>query len=179
MVKHIKIEEENGKVNAIDGKDSEMEDLMKKLDESEKKSEEYLDLLKRSRAEFENLKKRTERDKDIFYNKGKCHILKMLLELKDNFDKVLNHMEMNGENNSQLKTGMTLIFKQLNDILEKEGISRMETEGNSFNPEVHEAVLTEKGNSEDDGIISEEVQAGYMINGKLLRPAKVKVIMAS
>jgi len=178
MAKHIKIEEEKSKKEKSSGEDPELEDLIKQLDEAEKKSEEYLDLLQRSRAEFENLKKRSEKEKETFYLMGKTSILEKLLDFKDNFDKALNHMETNIDDNGQFQKGMELILKQFNEILEKEGVSRVETDGKTFDPEIHEAVLTEKGDSCNAGTIAEEMQAGYLLKGKLLRPAKVKVIVA-
>ncbi|RMF93917.1 MAG: nucleotide exchange factor GrpE [Candidatus Schekmanbacteria bacterium] len=184
MVKHIPInnsedsrDKEEKELVQLPNEKLDKETLLKKLNESEKKCEEYLDLLKRSRAEYENLKKRIDQEKEDSYNRGRIQILNLVLELKDNFDKALEHMNDN-DNNNQFNEGINLISRQLDSLLEKEGVSKMETEGLRFNPEIHEAVLTERGNSENDGVIAEEIQAGYFLNGKVLRPAKVKVFVS-
>ena len=142
--------------------------MKREMEELKQQLEEYKQTLLQVRADFENYKRRTARHFEEVGDFAKSELLKKLLPIVDDFERALSF-----ENNPYAE-GMQMIYRQLIDFLKKEGVERMETVGKEFDPNLHEAVGWVE--SEDkDGIIMEEVQAGYTYKGKLLRPAKVKV----
>jgi molecular chaperone GrpE len=142
--------------------------MKREMEELKQQLEEYKQTLLQVRADFENYKRRTARHFEEVGDFAKSELLKKLLPIVDDFERALSF-----ENNPYAE-GMQMIYRQLIDFLKKEGVERMETVGKEFDPNLHEAVGWVE--SEDkDGIIVEEVQAGYTYKGKLLRPAKVKV----
>jgi molecular chaperone GrpE len=142
--------------------------MKREMEELKQQLEEYKQTLLQVRADFENYKRRTARHFEEVGDFAKSELLKKLLPIVDDFERALSF-----ENNPYAE-GMKMIYRQLIDFLKKEGVERMETVGKEFDPNLHEAVGWVE--SEDkDGIIVEEVQAGYTYKGKLLRPAKVKV----
>jgi molecular chaperone GrpE len=142
--------------------------MKREMEELKQQLEEYKQTLLQVRADFENYKRRTARHFEEVGDFAKSELLKKLLPIVDDFERALSF-----ENNPYAE-GMQMIYRQLIDFLKKEGVERMETVGKEFDPNLHEAVGWVE--SEDkDGLIVEEVQAGYTYKGKLLRPAKVKV----
>ncbi|MFH1597523.1 MAG: nucleotide exchange factor GrpE [Patescibacteria group bacterium] len=139
------------------------------------KMAEYLDGWKRAKADYLNQKKETEaqlKDTVMFAN---ASLIFELLPVMDNFDRAMSHVAKKDKDTDWVK-GVVQIQKQLEDILKIEGVERIKTVGEKFNPEVHEAITMEDKKEEESGIISEEMEAGYKLNEKVLRPAKVKVI---
>ncbi|MFC1697323.1 nucleotide exchange factor GrpE [Nanoarchaeota archaeon] len=143
-----------------------------KDDELNKKNQQILELtetLQRLKAEFENYQKRIEKERsNLIMNACSDTIIK-ILPILDNFELALSHVD---EDNDFTK-GMKLIYSQLIDTLEKEGLKTIKTINEKFDPYKHEALLTEE--SDEDNIILEELQKGYMLNDIIIRPAKVKV----
>jgi len=138
------------------------------------KMAEYLDGWKRAKADYLNLKKETEaqlRDTVMFAN---ASLLFELLPVLDNFDRAITHLP-NQEKETDWAKGVIQIQKQLKDIMKIEGVEKIKTVGSKFNPELHEAITMEEKKGES-GTISEELEAGYQLNKKVIRPAKVKVI---
>ncbi|MGB9878027.1 MAG: nucleotide exchange factor GrpE [bacterium] len=130
--------------------------------------EEYKNALIQLRADFENYKRRTARHFEEIGEFAKSELLKKILPIVDDFERALSF-----ENNPYAE-GMRMIYRQLVEFLQKEGVEKMETVGKEFDPNLHEAVGWVE--SEDkEGIVVEEVQTGYTYRGKLLRPARVKV----
>lgn len=147
----------------------------KELEEIKAKArhtDEYLDHLKRLKAEFENFKKRMIREKEQFFKFANEELIFELLAVLDNFDRAINH----GEDNSEgLLEGMRLIKKQLDDVLAKRGLSRMEVLGQEFDPTKHEAMLHMESDKHPEGHITEELISGYQLADKIIRPARVAV----
>ncbi|MBC7330677.1 nucleotide exchange factor GrpE [bacterium] len=142
--------------------------VKREMEELKQELEEYRRALLQARADFENYKRRTARHFEEVGEFAKSELLKKMLPIVDDFERALSF-----ENNPYAE-GMQMIYRQLVDFLKKEGVEKMETVGKEFDPNLHEAVGWVE--SEDkDGIIVEEVQAGYTYKGKLLRPARVKV----
>jgi|APSaa5957512622_1039677.scaffolds.fasta_scaffold62130_1 molecular chaperone GrpE len=128
----------------------------------------YLEDLQRLQAEFENFMKRTEIEKQELFV---CSIEKLvfkLLSVLDSFESALKH------NNEKSDDGMKLMYSELFSVLESVGLSKIETEG-IYDPNFHEVLIQEEG--EIDNQIIEEIQSGYMLNKKVIRPAKVKIGM--
>ncbi len=137
--------------------------MAEKKKEKAKKNE-YLEQLQRLQAEFENFRKRTEKErKTIFQNANEDLIVK-LLGILDNFELALKHID---------DKGINMIYSELYIILENEGLKIIKTEG-KFDPRIHEALIQEDG--EEDEKIIEEFQKGYTLNDKVIRASKVKII---
>ena len=144
------------------------------LKEKAEKAESYLDQLLRLQAEFENIRKRLQKEKEEHTKYANAEIVRGLLPIYDHF--VLALLSMNGSSDSDLiLKGVTLIKNEMWDFLTSHGLSKIETVGCPFNPEQHEAVGVAEDDSKQENTVVEEVRPGYLLNGKLLRPASVKV----
>jgi len=129
----------------------------------ENKEKEYLERLQRLQAEFENFRKRTEKEKSENAINANTNLIFQLLTVLDDFELALKHCK---------DPGVNLIYDKLNQILKKQGLKVIDTNGN-FNPNLHEAVINVDG--KDDCTILEEIQKGYLLNDKFLRASKVKI----
>jgi molecular chaperone GrpE len=144
-------------------------ELKEARDEAKKFKEEYL----RAAAENENLRKRTEKEKNEFYQYALSEILKDFLNVLDNFDRALESgEEQNGKN---FREGIELIYRQFMDVLRKQGVTPIEIEEKKFDPRLHQAFASEESADVDEPEVSEILQKGYMIHKRLLRPSLVKV----
>lgn len=148
------------------------EDFQKKLELSEQKAAEYLAGWQRARADFLNYKKEElERIENILKYAGEEMVLKVL-PLLDNFEIAEKGMPPELKENESIK-GILQLKNQIRELLKQNGVEEIKSEGEKFNPDLHEALETVEGKG--PGVIVEELQKGYRINGRLLRPAKVKV----
>ncbi len=127
------------------------------------KDEDYVEKIQRLQAEFDNARKRTEKERTALIQNANMHLITQLLPVLDNF-------ELSLKNTSD--KGVRMIYEELLAILEKQGVTTIETKG-QFNPHIHEVVLKVAG--EKEGVILEEIQKGYMLNHKLLRASKIKI----
>jgi molecular chaperone GrpE len=148
---------------------SELED---RLAEAEAKRDEYLDLLQRTKADFENYRKRALRDQERLVAHAHERLVRELLPILDDLERALEAAERHEE--AALVDGVKLVQKSLRKALEKEGLAEIETDG-PFDPHVHEAMLTQPGNGADSGSVLEVVQRGYRLGDKVVRPARVIV----
>lgn len=123
-------------------------------------------------ADFQNFKKRAAKEKTDLYQYANEKIMTELLEVLDNFERALQQeVSDNG-----FKEGMELIFKQMFDVLEKSGLAEIAALGEDFDPNFHNAVMTEESEEYESGKVSEVLQKGYTLNGKVIRPTMVKVV---
>lgn len=136
-------------------------------DDLRKLNDRYL----RTLADFDNYRKRTERDKEDFRRYALTNILRDLLPILDNFDRALDHAEEGDE----FHKGVLLIYKQLWDVLQKAGLTPINETGVHFNPNLHEAVMREDDSSVPSQTVTAVLQKGYFLHDRLLRPALVKV----
>ncbi|HJQ39164.1 MAG TPA: nucleotide exchange factor GrpE [Thermoanaerobaculia bacterium] len=127
----------------------------------------YLRLL----ADFENFRRRGEREKADYYKYALAGVLKDLLPIIDNFDRALDHAEEGDE----FHKGVLLIYKQLFDVLQKHGLKLIDESGVPFDPNIHEAVVREEDDSVPSHTVTAVLQKGYFLHDRLLRPAMVKV----
>lgn len=135
---------------------------------------ELQDQILRLRAEFDNTKKRLERDKLDAIRFANERLLLEVLEVADNFDRALASLA--GETDSdRIRKGLELTHSQLHRILDKQGVEPVQSVGQAFDPRYHEAVGVGESEDAEDGAILEEYQKGYLLNGRLLRPSRVKV----
>ncbi|MBL7072457.1 MAG: nucleotide exchange factor GrpE [Candidatus Omnitrophica bacterium] len=125
-------------------------------------------------AEYENTLKRMEKEKTEHRKFANEDIIAQLFPIVDNFDMALAAMET-AKDKAAVMDGIKLVQKEFHKVLEERGVEKIETEGKEFDPNFHEAVFAEPTKEHPDGIILEEVRAGYTLNGRLLRPAQVKV----
>lgn len=144
-----------------------------KLTSVQKDLEELKDRHLRKTAEFENLRKRSEREKTEYYRQALASFLGDFLDIADNFQRALDHAKPE-ELNSDFGQGVELIHKQFNELWKRYGLKEVDTSGD-FDPNVHEAVATEENNSVPPQTILQVLQKGYMLQDRLVRPALVKV----
>ncbi len=133
------------------------------------------DKLLRRQAEFENYRKRVERERSEVYQHGRDDVLLQFLPVVDNFERALSSLETSEGDAEALLHGVELIHKQFKDALSKLGLEVVEAVGHAFDPHVHEAVTTEATDKHKENTVIQEFQRGYKIGDRLLRPSKVKV----
>lgn len=122
-------------------------------------------------ADFQNFKRRTEKEKSDIYAFANEKIISELLNVIDNFERALLH----GAEGDSFAEGMNMIFKQLQGVLEKAGVKEIEALGLDFDPNFHNAVMTEDSTEYESGKVTEVLQKGYTLNSKVIRPSMVKV----
>ena len=141
--------------------------------------DDYRDRLLRSIAEFDNYRKRIERERRELAEFVSFEILHDLLPLVDDLERALAAAAPSGENTTQTvasyRAGIELIHKQLAELLRKRNVTPIEATGADFDPHVHQAVATEPSDSHRDNEVIEELRRGYRLGERLLRPAMVKV----
>jgi molecular chaperone GrpE len=141
--------------------------------ELQRQRDEYYDLLLRKSAEFDNYRKRTERDRQSLTDAAAASIIEELLPLMDDLDRALK-VEA-GPDADAYRRGVELIHKQLSETLRKRGVRAIEAVGADFDPYYHQAVSYEPAEGRRDGEVIEEFRRGYMLGDRLLRPSMVKV----
>lgn len=183
--KHQKHEEKEEQVNEVqaeavtapestDQLKAEMGTLMKRLEEAEAKVAEHLDGWQRAQAEFQNYKKRIERDNESMYLAMKGDIIKKFLPVLDDLERALQTRPENMNGHAWI-SGIDLICRKLQSILEAEGMKRIEAEGAAFDANLHEAISHETVEGVESGHIIAVVQNGYMLGDRVIRPALVRV----
>ncbi len=130
--------------------------------------------LKRVAADFDNFRKRTEEEKKQTFQLAQATTLLELTPVLDNFRRATEHLPEHLKNENWV-TGVLYVEKQLEQIFNDLGVTKIKTVGEVFNPQLHEAVSTEPSDTMDEHSIITELEAGYMQNGTVLKPAKVKV----
>ena len=135
--------------------------------------DEYRDLLLRKTAEFDNYRKRVERERREEAAAEVAELLESLLTILDDFERALATAA--DDNPEAYRAGIELIHRQLFDLLARNGVSTIDALGADFDPHVHEAVVTEQNSDRRDGEVIEELRRGYRLGERLLRPAMVKV----
>jgi len=131
----------------------------------------YRDRYMRAVADFDNFRKRSEREKADFYKYAVSSVLKDILPVLDNFDRALDHAAEGDE----FHKGVLLIYKQLYELLQKNGLKPIDDTGVHFDPNIHEAVIREEDDSVPNHTVTAVLQKGYFLHDRLLRPALVKV----
>ena len=134
--------------------------------------DEYLDALRRLKAEFDNYRKRTARDQEQLAARAHERLVKELLPVLDDLERALAAAETHEE--AQLEEGVRLVHRSLVDALRKEGLAEIETDGR-FDPNVHEALLSQPSEDAESGAVLDVVQKGYKLGDRIVRPARVIV----
>lgn len=170
-VKNKEIEDLKGKATSLESKVKELEE---QLSTSDKEAEEYLDHLRRMKADFENYKKRMLKERQKIVNWAIEDLIKEFLPVVDDMERALDSSR-ESEQISSLLEGVEMVYNQFKELLKKKGVEQIPAEGEEFNPEVHEAIQRIESNEHPDNIIVEEMRKGYRIEDKVLRPSLVKV----
>ncbi|MBP1156358.1 MULTISPECIES: nucleotide exchange factor GrpE [unclassified Paenibacillus] len=154
---------------------SESQDAVsQELEELRKQVEENQERFLRTQADFDNYRRRTMKEKEEFAKYASLKLIEQLLPVVDNFERALTASKDNKDYDALAK-GIDMIFRQLDGVLTSEGLKPMETVGTPFNPEYHQAIMQVDSEEHEEGIVVEEVQKGYILKDKVLRPAMVKV----
>lgn len=157
------------------GDDTIVEDILETESEIAKLEEAVKtlnDKVLRQMAEFDNFRKRTLREKQQSFNDGAVHAVEKLLPVIDNFERA---MVSENDKDSNFYKGVEMIYKQFLSTLDELGVKQIEAKGKEFDPNFHFAVAQEESKDVDENIVLEELQKGYMINDKVIRPSMVKV----
>jgi molecular chaperone GrpE len=150
----------------------EIEEFMKRLEEAEAKVAEHLDGWQRAQADFVNYKSRVQRDQELMKSVMKGDIIRKFLPVLDDLERALQNRPADA---GSWIDGIELIHKKLQSILESEGVTRIEAEGQLFDPNFHEAISQEPNGTVESGHVIEVVQNGYMLGDRVVRPAMVRV----
>ena len=147
---------------------SEPSALAEELEAARRERDEYLDALQRLKAEFENSRKRQQRERARILETASERLVVELLPVLDNLDRAL-------EAEGDIREGVRATRDQLADVLGREGLLPVASDGQPFDPNVHEAVMGQPSEEHEEGTILQTFERGYLLNGKPIRPAKVVV----
>jgi molecular chaperone GrpE len=142
--------------------------LAEELEATRLERDQYLDALRRLKAEFENSRKRQERERARILSMASERLVQELLPVLDNLDRAL-------EAGGDIREGVQATREQLAEVLAEEGLLPVASDGQPFDPNVHDAVMGQPSEEHEDGTIIQTFQRGYLLNGKPIRPAKVVV----
>lgn len=160
-------EEAEAADEACDAEEAEKAEEAEETEETEDADAKYMRLM----ADFQNFKRRTEKERNDIYAYANEKIVTDLLEVIDNFERALEHDSAD----AQFVEGMEMIFNQFKDVLEKAGLEEIKAMGEDFDPNFHNAVMTGDDDNFESGKVIEVFQKGYLLNNKVIRPSMVKV----
>ena len=164
-IKEEKVETETGELT-----EEPQEEEAVEAETEEETGNEWKDRYTRQLAEFDNFRKRSEKEKSQMFDMGAKVIAEKILPTIDNFERGLKDAP-----DGAFSEGMEMVYKQLLKNLEDAGVKAIECVGKQFDPNIHNAVLHEEDDSGEENIVTEELQKGYMYKDSLLRPSMVKV----
>ncbi len=147
----------------------------KKKDKKDEKIEELTDQVKRQMAEFDNFRKRTEKEKSQMYEIGAKSIIEKVLPIVDNFERGLAAVPQENQDDAFVD-GMNLIYKQMLTMLEEADVRPIEAVGKEFDPNLHNAVMQMESEEYESGIVAQELQKGYMYRDSVVRHSMVAVV---
>ena len=168
------IQEQEEPVNEAAAPEAQEEDaeVAKLRAEAEEHQQRFL----RAQADFDNFRRRTLKEKEELAKYASMKLVTELVPVLDNFERALATAQQGAETESFAK-GVEMIFRQFEGVLQAEGVTAMNSVGQPFNPDFHQAIMQVESEEHEEGIVVEEVQKGYMLKDKVLRPAMVKVSM--
>lgn len=152
-----------------------VETVSKKKDKKDEKIQELNDKLMRTMAEFDNFRKRSEKEKSAMFEIGAKDIIEKILPVIDNFERGLSALSED-EKESAFAQGIEQIYKQFVSVLEDAGVKAIEAVGKEFDPNLHNAVMHAEDDSFGENIVSDEFQKGYMYRDTVVRHSMVKVV---
>jgi molecular chaperone GrpE len=142
------------------------------LAEAQSQRDEYLDLAKRTKADFENFRKRMTAEVQAASARGKSEVVREVIDAVDNLERAL---EVGGESVDDLAAGVQMVLQGLRETLSRHGIEAIDPKGQKFDPTLHEALSTMPTEGVEAGQVVEVMQKGYRLNEQLIRPARVVV----
>ena len=163
--------------NLLEKEEKKESKLLRKKDKKDKKDEKIAELedrVKRQMAEFDNFRKRSEKEKSAMYEIGAKSVIEKILPVVDNFERGLGAVSEDGKSDPFVE-GMDKIYKQFISELEQIGVKPIEAVGTEFNPEKHNAVMQVESEEYESGIVASELQKGYMYRESVVRHSMVKV----
>jgi molecular chaperone GrpE len=165
---------EAGEQTAPEAEVTSNEKANEELDNLRAELEEEQQRLLRIQADYDNFRRRTVKEKEDLAKYASSKLISELLPVIDNFERALGTVGDNEEVAAYSK-GVEMIIRQFENILQAEGLKKMESVGEAFNPEFHQAIMQVESDEYEEGIVVEELQSGYLLKDKVLRPAMVKV----
>jgi molecular chaperone GrpE len=163
--------------DCVSGPETQAEAAAGELEKQKKQAEDYYGQLLRLQADFENYRKRVEKEKPDLIKYGKADILIRLLPLYDLLLSAHNHINSakEGGGSEDVLKGLEMIFKEFSKVFEAEGLRPMDPVGKPYDPMACEILGVVDGTDENDGLVTEELQKGFWYGDKILRPARVKI----
>ena len=146
-----------------------------KKDKKDEKIEELTDQVKRQMAEFDNFRKRTEKEKTQMFETGAKSVIEKILPVIDNFERGLSAVPEDAKEDAFVQ-GMDMVYKQLLNELDAIGVKAIEAVGNEFDPEYHNAVMQVESEEYESGVVAQELQKGYMYRDTVVRHSMVAVV---
>lgn len=146
--------------------------LKEHLQVKEGQTEELIQRLQRLQLDFDNFRRRTQREKEEFVETAGASLVEILLPVMDNFERAI---QASSGDESAFREGIEMIIKQMQKVLSDAGLEPVEAVGSPFDPNLHQAVMVVEEDSCQENTVVEELQKGYLFAGKVLRPAAVKV----
>ncbi|ABO51007.1 GrpE protein [Desulforamulus reducens MI-1] len=148
------------------------EELKKMLQVKTEESEQNYNRALRLQADYENLRRRTRQEREDLIKFGSEQLIQGLLPVMDNFERALANA---GDGGEKFISGVEMIYRQLNEVLSREGLEPIPAQGEQFDPNVHDAVMQVQDSDEPENTVVEELRKGYYLKGKVIRPSMVKV----
>ena len=154
--------------------DDELTKLLAAITEKNRIHDDLAERLKRLQADFDNFRRRTRQEKEELSAVVGEGMLLQLLPVLDNFERAIAASEQ--ADSAALKSGIEMIYRQFFQTLERLGLAPLQAVGVQFDPQIHEAVMSVQDDAYSDGFVAEELQKGYAVRGKVIRPSMVKVV---
>ncbi len=151
--------------------------LKQEIKAKTKESEEYLNMLQRLQADFENYKKRVDKERVEIIDYAVEDVIMQLLPIIDNLERAIESARDHEESNNALLEGVNMILNQILELLERLGVKEIEALDKEFDPHYHEAVMRVQDEDYPDNTIVEVLQKGYIMKSKVIRPSMVKVVV--
>jgi molecular chaperone GrpE len=152
-------------------------DLDALLADTQRERDEYLDLAKRTKADFENFRKRMSAEVLAAGGRGKAEVIREVVPVLDDLERAIQAagLDPEGDSDDGLAHGVLLVFRSLREALAKNGIEALDPTGERFDPQLHEALSTQPADGVESGTVVETLQKGYKLGEQLIRPARVVV----
>jgi molecular chaperone GrpE len=162
---------------AGDASDQVDEDFDALLADAQRERDEYLDLAKRTKADFENYRKRMGSEVQAAAGRGKAEVIREVVPVLDDLERAIQAagLDPEGDSDDGLAHGVLLVFRSLRDSLSRNGVEAVDPKGEKFDPMVHEALSTAPAEGVEPGTVVEVLQKGYRLGEQLIRPARVVV----
>jgi molecular chaperone GrpE len=154
---------------------SQLKAIKEELKSVDKEAGEYLDYLKRLKAEFENYKRRSQKERERIVSWSNEDLMKQFLPVLDDLERAVDSSQQSKNHTTSLVEGMRMILEKLRAVLQKQGLQEIKAKGEQFNPHFHEAIMSVDLAEYPDNLVVEEMRKGYKLKDRILRPAMVKV----